>query len=142
MQPAGELLNKRFGVSSKAKTGPEPVTRRSLMPKVLGAAFVVVGLLAWSAVAPAALPQGDGPTPAVATGLQLAHGGGGGAHGLQAAHAREKAEAKTELKKEHDAINQAKSSVSGEEGDDADGAADKADKDDAESGMRPVHHSH
>ena len=114
------------------------------MPKFLGAAFLVVGLLAWSVVAPAALPQREGSAPAGATGLQLAHGGGGGgARGLHAAHAREKAEGKADLKKEHDAINQPKSSASGEDGDDADDAADKADKNDAaESGMRPTHHSH
>ena len=109
------------------------------MPKVLGAASLVVGLLAWSTVAPAALPQGNGSAPAGAAGLQLAHGGGGGgAHALYVAHAREKAAEKNELKKERDAVNEAKSGVSGEQGDDA----DAADKDDAESGMRAAHHAH
>jgi len=109
------------------------------MPKALGAAFLVVGLLAWSAVAPAAVPQGDGSAPAGAAGLQLAHGSGGGGHAAHSALLREKAAEKAELKKEHDAVNQAKSGQSGEEDDDA---ADTVDKDDAEGGMRPAHHSH
>src|SRR5262249_31232016 len=132
-------LNKRRSVSSKAKIGPAPVHKEIPMPKVLAAALLVVGLLAWGAVAPAALPQDDG-SALVGARMQWAHGGGGG-HAAVSARAREKAAAKNEEKKETAAINQPKKSGSDEAGDDAD---DAADKDDAESGLgsASAHHSH
>ena len=111
------------------------------MLKILGAALVVVGLLAWSAVGRATTSE-ERTAPARAVGVQLAKGGGSGAHARAEYRAHEKIIEKKELKKERAAVDEAGDGVFGD--DKKKVAGDAADKDEGDDEGAPTlgHHGH